>query len=80
MAPLPVQDRGPGRKKVFTEYLLTGEKMFQVVKQKDKEASMKEAKTQKKETCIKMLWLNSDKKRRAKSKLPPKKIESNPKL
>ena len=81
MAPLPVQDRGPGRKKVFTEYLMTGEKMFQIVKQKDKEASMKEAKTQKKEACIKnALAKFRQEERKAKSKLPPKKIKSNPKL
>ena len=53
MAPLPVHQRGPGEKKVFYEYLMTGDKMFAIVKQKHKEIAVKEAKTKKKEECVK---------------------------
>ena len=40
-------------KKVFYEYLITGDKMFAIVKQKHKEIAVKEAKTKKKEECVK---------------------------
>ena len=40
-------------KKVFYEYLMTGDKMFAIVKQKHKEIAVKEAKTKKKEECVK---------------------------
>ena len=32
---------------------MTGDKMFAIVKQKDKEIALKEAKTKKKEECVK---------------------------
>ena len=53
MAPLAVHQRGPGKKKVFYEYLMTGDKMFVIMKQKHKEIAVKEAKTKKKEECVK---------------------------
>ena len=52
LAPLLVHDRGKG-KKVFYEYLMTGDKMFQIVKEKHKENAAKEARAQKKEQCVK---------------------------
>ena len=38
---------------VFYEYLMTGDKMFAIVKKKHKEIAVKEAKTKKKEECVK---------------------------
>ena len=53
--------------------------MIQIVKQKDKEASVKEAKTQKKEVCVKnALAKLRQEERKVKRKLPPKKIKNNP--
>ena len=75
MDPLPVHDRGKGKKKVFYEYLMTGHKMFQIVKEKHKENVAKEAKAQKKEQCVKTALAKlRQEQRKAKRKLPPKKI------
>ena len=75
MAPLPVHDRGKGKKKVFYKYLMTGDKMFQIVKEKHKENAAKEAKAQKKEQCVKTTLAKlRQEQRKAKRKLPPKKI------
>ena len=75
MAPLPVHQRGQGKKTVFYEYLMTGDKMFQIVKEKHKENAAKESKAQKKEQCVKTApaKLRQDE-RKTKRKLPPKKI------
>ena len=66
MAPLPVHQRGPGEKKVFYEYLMTGDKMFAIVKQKHKEIAVKQ------KECIKTT------KETGKQKTIPKKIKNKP--
>ena len=81
MAPLPVHQRGPGEKKVFYEYLMTGDKMFAVVKQKHKEIAVKEAKTKKKEECVKTALAKlKQRNRQANKKTIAKKIKNKPQL
>ena len=43
LAPLSEHQRGPG-KKVLYEYLMTGDKIFPIVKQKHRDIAVKEAK------------------------------------
>ena len=81
MAPLPVHQRGPGKKKVFYEYLMTGDKMFAIVKQRHKEIAVKEAKTKKKEECVKTALAKlKQQNRQANKKTIPKKIKNKPQL
>ena len=68
-------------KKVFYEYLMTGDKMFAIVKQKHKEIAVKEAKTKKKEECVKTALAKlKQQNRQANKKTIPKKIKNKPLL
>ena len=61
---------------------MTGNKMFQIVKQKHKENAAKESKENKKEACVKeaIAKFKQEQRRESKKKLQPKKIKSNPRL
>ena len=62
---------------MFYEYLMTGDKMFAIVKQKHKEIAVKEAKTKKKEECTALAKLKQQN-RQANKKTIPKKIKNKP--
>ena len=79
---MPKQERGPGRRRVFTQYLMTGDNMFKIVEQKHQENLEKEIKKAKEKVCTdNALAAFRKKERQIKAKKTlPKKIKANPQL
>ena len=70
------------RENVFYGYLMTEEKMFQIVKEKHKENAAKEAKAQKKEQCFKtaLAKLRQEQRKTKKESYYQRKFKKNPQL
>ena len=64
---------------MFHKYLMTGDNMFVIVKQKHKEIVVKEAKTKKKEGCVKTALAElKQEDKQEKRKTISKKIKNKP--
>ena len=60
---------------------MTGDNIFAIVKQKHKEIAVKEAKTKKKEKCVKTVLAKlKQQNRQANKRTIPKKIKNKPRL
>ena len=84
MAPLPKKERPqePVRKKVFTEYWMTGDAMYKIVVQKHEKCEKEQNKKTREKNCMQTALANFRKiERRNKAKKAlPKRIKANPRL